>query len=200
MPRQPIRSSGLSRRATLAGAAAGIAAAGASRAAPAAAQEATPAADLAGHPLVGTWAVMSPGGVVPQTHGPDGSVVAAFAPNYVDPVLGLTFQGTALGRWEAVGERGARFTALQALSDADGTYVGSFLLAAGMEVSEDGQTWSSSGETRIVVRDATNTIVVDEVLPVEPVVTATRMGATAESVVLPVVAPGTGPAIGTPAA
>jgi hypothetical protein len=188
------------RRTVLGSALAAVPVAAAAVARPAAAQEATPAGDLAGHPLVGTWAVMSPGGVVPQTHGPDGSVVAAFPPNYLDPALGLTFQGTALGRWEADGERGARFTALQALSGPDGTYVGTFLLAAGMEVGEDGQSWSGSGETRIVVRDAANTVVVDEVLPVEPVVTATRVGATAESVVLPVVAAGAGPAIGTPTA
>ena len=46
---------------------------------PAAAQEAA-AGDLANHPLVGTWAVQTPGGVVPQIHGPDGSVIVAFPP------------------------------------------------------------------------------------------------------------------------
>ena len=60
----------------------------------AAAQE--EAVDLTGHPLVGTWAVMTPGGIVPQIHGADGSFIAAFPPNYVDPMLGLTFQGSAL--------------------------------------------------------------------------------------------------------
>jgi hypothetical protein len=72
--------------------------------------------DLAGHPLVGTWVVMTPGGVVPQTFGPDGSTVAAFPPNYVDPMLGLTLQGPALGRWEATSERQGHFTIIQALS------------------------------------------------------------------------------------
>jgi hypothetical protein len=145
--------------------------------------------------------VQTTGGVVPQTHGPDGSVVAAFPPSYVDPALGLTFQGTALGRWEADGERGARFTALQALSGPDGAYAGTFLLAAAVEVSEDGRTWTGTGPgARIVVRDAANTVVLDQEVPIDPPVTATRMGATAESVVLPVVAPGTAPAIGTPAA
>ena len=117
------------RRAALASALSAAAATAAAVARPAAAQEAA-AGDLAGHPLVGTWAVTTPGGVVPQIHAPDGSVVVAFPPNYVDPALGLTFQGTALGRWEADGDRIGRFTALQALSDADGAYVGTFLLAA----------------------------------------------------------------------
>lgn len=190
MRRRTVLGSALA--ATLAGTAAAIR--------PAAAQDG--AADLAGHPLVGTWAVASTGGIVPQTHGPDGSVVAAFTPNYIDPALGLTFQGTALGRWEATGDRTARFTALQALSDAAGTYVGSFLLAASMEVSEDGQTCRDSGQgPRIVVRDAANNVVVDLVEPLDSPVTATRMGATAESVVLPIIAPGAAtPAIGTPTA
>ncbi len=186
------------RRRTVLGSALAGAAAVTAVARPAAAQEG--AGDLAGHPLVGTWAVMTPGGVVPQIHAPDGSVVVAFPPNYVDPALGLTFQGTALGRWEADGDRIGRFTALQALSDAGGAYVGTFLLAAAVEVSDDGQTWSGAGlEGRIVVRDAANNVLLDEALPDDLVVTATRMGATAESVILPVLASGAAtPATGTP--
>jgi len=154
-----------------------------------AAQEATPEA-LAGHPLVGTWAVMTPGGVVPQTHGPDGSVIVAFPPNYVDPVLGLTFQGPALGRWESTGARSGRLTFLQALSDASGGYVGTFQLAADLETSEDGQSWTGTGPgPHIVVRDATNTATLDQVMPIDPPVTATRIGATIESVVIPVATP-----------
>jgi len=192
----------ISRRTALAGlGAAGAGLALAATVHPAAAQEAA-AGDLANHPLVGTWAVQTPGGVTPQIHGPDGSVVVAFPPNYVDPALGLTFQGTALGRWEADGDRIGRFTALQALSDADGAYVGTFLLAAAVEVSADGQTWRVSGQgPRIVLRDAANNVTLDELLPDDLAVTATRMGATAESVVLPVVAPGAAtPTVGTPTA
>ena len=155
------------------------------------AQEATPAA-LAGHPLAGTWAVMTPGGVVPQTHHADGSLIAAFPPNYVDPVLGLTFQGPALGQWESTGERTGRFTFIQALSDDAGTYIGTFQLADELEASEDGQSWSGSNEAHIVVRDAANAITVDEAIPFETPVTATRIGATIESVVLPVVTSMTG--------
>ena len=149
------------------------------------AQEATPDA-LAGHPLVGTWVVMSTGGLVPQTHGADGSFIAAFPPNYVDPALGLTFQGPGLGRWESTGARSGRFTFLQALSDADGASAGTFQLAGEIEVSEDGQSWSGTGPgAQIIVRDAANTVILDQVLPIDPPVTATRMGATIESVVPP---------------
>jgi hypothetical protein len=178
----------LSRRTAVAGlGAGGLAVALAARGT--AAQEGT--AEMAGHPLVGSWAVQTLGGVVPQLHGADGSIVAYFPPSYVDATLGLTFQGPALGRWEADGERGGRFTFLQALSDGDGAYVGTFQLSAGIEASEDGGTWAGIDQPRIIVRDAANTVVADEVLPLDPTPTATRIGATADSVVLPV-----GPATG----
>ena len=183
----------VSRRSALAGL--GVGGLGLTLAAPsrrAIAQEA--GGDLAGHPLVGTWAVMSPGGVNPQTHGPDGSVIAAFPPNYVDPVLGLTFQGSALGRWESTGARGGRIAFIQALSDGDGAYVGTFQFEADLDASEDGQSWTG-GAPRIVVRDAGNAGIFDQVVPVDPPVTATRVGATIDSVVLPVATP----AAGTPA-
>jgi len=147
------------------------------------------AGDLADHPLTGTWAVMSPGGVSPQTHGADGSLIVAFPPNYVDPMLGLTFQGPALGRWAAHGERTGHLTFLQALSDANGAYIGTFQLVAMIEASVDGQTWSGNTPPRVIVRDAVNNVIFDQVQPVDPPVTATRIGATAESVVLPVATP-----------
>ncbi len=151
--------------------------------------------DLANHPLVGTWAVMTPGGVVPQTHGSDGSFIAAFPPNYVDPALGLTFQGPALGRWESTGARGGRFTFLQALSDDAGANVGTFQLAADLEASEDGQTWAATTTAaRVIMRDAGNAVIFDQMVQVDPLVTATRIGATIESVVLPVATP----MVGTP--
>lgn len=145
--------------------------------------------DLVGHPLVGTWAVMTTGGVVPQTHHADGSIIAAFPPNYVDPGLGLTFQGPALGQWESTGARSGRFTFLQALSDDAGTYVGTFQLAADIEASEDGQSWSDNDEARIIMRDAGNAVVFDEVLGAGSPVTATRIGATIESLILPLATP-----------
>jgi hypothetical protein len=151
--------------------------------------------DLAGHPLVGTWLVMTPGAVVPQSHGPDGSILAAFPPNYVDPILGLTFQGVALGRWESTGARSGRFTFIQALSDDAGAYIGTWQLAGYLEASEDGQSWVGGQiPSRVIVRDAGNTVIFDEEEPVDQPVTATRVGATAESVVLPAT-----PAAATPA-
>jgi hypothetical protein len=129
------------------------------------------ASDLASHPLAGTWAALTPGGVVPQIHGADGSIIAAFPPNYVDPALGLTFQGPALGRWEANGDRTGHFTFIQAVSDANGTYIGTFQLADELEVSTDGQTWSGSPSAHIIMRDAANHVLVDEEIPFDSPVT-----------------------------
>lgn len=151
---------------------------------PAAAQEET--GDLASHPLVGSWAAMTSGGVVPQIHGADGSFIAAFPPNYVDPLLGLTFQGPALGQWAADGARSGRFTFIQALSDGSGAYVGTFQLSAQIEASEDGQGWSgANNQARVIVRDAANNVIFDEVTLVDPPVTAIRIGADPESMALP---------------
>ena len=149
------------------------------------------AGDLASHPLVGTWLVMTPDGVVPQTFSPDGSTFAAFAPNYVDPTLGLTFQGTLLGRWEASGERSGHFTLIQALSAPDGTYLGTVQFEADPEVSDDGQTWSTGKPQRVIIRDAGNNVIFDQVVPRDSPIPATRMGATMDSVVLPVATPAT---------
>lgn len=189
--RQPNRS--VSRRTALTAVGAGGLSLALAAARPVAAQD---TADLASHPLVGTWAVMTPGGIVPQIHGSDGSLIAAFPANYVDPMLGLTFQGSALGQWASDGERSGHLTFLQALSDADGVYIGTFQGGGTIELSEDGQTWSSVGPSLVIVRDVTNTVIFDEMTPADPPVTATRIGATFESVVLPVVSP----AAGTPIA
>ena len=185
---QPQSRDAVSRRTALAGlGAGGLGLALAAAARPAAAQDATAEA-MAGHPLVGTWAVMVPGAVIPQIFGSDGSVVAAFPPNYVDPVLGLAFQGPALGRWEATGERSGHFTVIQARSDAGGAYVGTFQYEANPELNADGQTLINTKPQRVIVRDAANTVTVDQVFQGPPV-TATRVGATMESVDLPPATP-----------
>ena len=145
--------------------------------------------DLATHPLAGTWAVMTDAGLVPQTHHADGSFIAAFPPNYVDPATGLTFQGAGLGQWERTGERSGRFTFLQVLADPAGAYAGTFQLSASIEASEDGRAWFGTDSPRIVVRDPGNTVVFDQVVPLGPPVTATRISATPDAFVMPEVRP-----------
>ncbi|MCA9877350.1 MAG: hypothetical protein KC442_06205, partial [Thermomicrobiales bacterium] len=146
-------------------------------------------ASLASHPLTGTWAALTEGGVVPQIHGADGSFIAAFPPNYIDPMTGLTFQGSGLGRWEPTGEHSGRFTFLQALATPDGAFLGSFQLAAEIEVSEDGQRWSGTTPPRAILRDATNAVVFDQVLPLPTPVTGVRIGTSIDSLILPEATP-----------
>lgn len=147
------------------------------------------AGDLDGHPLAGTWLVNTPEGLSPATFSADGSVTLAVPPSYVDPALGPTFQGPALGTWEAADERLGHFTVVQALSDAAGVYLGTFIFNGSPAVSADGQTFSQNTPQRVVLRDAANTIVLDEEFSMEPPVTATRIGATIESVVFPAATP-----------
>jgi hypothetical protein len=117
---------------------------------------------MANHPIVGAWLTMNPGdppSASPVSFTADGVMTVAWAPSYVDPQLGTVFQGTAIGAWEPTGERSIRFTIVQALSDADGAYLGTFTLEGYPEVSEDGRTFLDDGtRAKATVRDANNTV------------------------------------------
>ena len=103
----------------------------------------------------------------------------ASPPNYVDPQLGLTFQGSAIGVWEPTGARSVHCTLVQPLSAPDGTYLGTFTLDAYPEASEDGESFFDDGtKVHVTIRDATNTITLEvggEGEAVTPPVHAQRM-------------------------
>jgi hypothetical protein len=175
----------LSRRTALAGLGAG--GIGVALAAPgriAAAQDAS--ADLAGHPLTGTWLAMAnpaatdaPQFPAPSLFAADGTVLLVFPATQVGP-QGVVFNAPVMGVWEADGERRGHFTAVQLLSDANGASLGSITIDGYPEVSEDGQTFIDDGsKVMITIRDASGAIV-DQILPTgapagRPV-TAVRMG------------------------
>ncbi len=123
----------------------------------------TAAQDLAEHPIVGAWLVMNPGdppNASPAIFSADGTLTVAYVPSYLQPEGGVVLQGTAIGVWEPTGERGVHLTYVQALSDVDGTYLGTFTLDAYPEVSDDGQSFLDDGtQVRFTFRDANNTIV-----------------------------------------
>jgi hypothetical protein len=185
MPRETRHSSSsLSRRAALGGIGAAAVTLGLAQVDRSLAQEATPGA-VGRHPLAGTWLVNTPGGLSPATFAADGSVTLGVPPSYVDPALGTVFQGPALGSWEPDGERRGHFTVVQTLSDANGTYLGTVLFEGYPEVSADGQRFGGDTPQRVIVRDAANNVTFDQVIPMEPEVTGTRIGPAIESVVFP---------------
>jgi hypothetical protein len=52
-------------------------------------------------------------------------------------------------------------------------------------VSADGQRFGGDTPQRVIVRDAANNVTFDQVIPMEPEVTGTRIGPAIESVVFP---------------
>jgi hypothetical protein len=160
MSHDPRRSSSsLNRRTALAAAGAAATLLSLGHQDPAAAQAATPTA-MAAHPVVGAWLVMTPPPPSPVTFAADGLVTLGGPVNYVDPALGITFQTAALGVWEPTGERSVRFTAVQTLTDANGTFLGTITIQGRPSVSADGQILTDNDpESRLTMRDATNAIV-----------------------------------------
>lgn len=175
-------SSNLSRRAAIGGVEAAAAALGLSTVSRVAAQDATPGA-MAAHPMMGAWLVMNPGDpphASPVIISADGTSTVGDVPATIDPQLGLVFQGTPLGVWEPVGERGVHLTYVQGLATADGTYNGTFTLDAYPVASEDGESWSDDGtKVHITIRDAYNAITLEAggegADPITPPVHAQRM-------------------------
>lgn len=171
-----------SRRAALGGVGIAAAALGLTSVSRVAAQEATPSA-MTSHPMVGAWLVMNPGDpphASPVILSADGTTMVGDVPATIDPQLGLVFQGTPLGVWEPVGERGVHITYVQGLATADGTYNGTFTLDAYPVASEDGESFFDDGaKVHVTIRDAYNVITLEAggegADPITPPVHAQRM-------------------------
>jgi hypothetical protein len=131
----------------------------------ASAQDATPNA-LANHPLTGSWLAMAnpplpedPQVAAPSLFSADGSVLLMFPLTQAGP-QGVQFNSAYVGTWEADSERRGHFTAVQLLSDAAGTFLGSVTVDGYPEVSEDGLTFIDDGSKVIVtIRDPAGAIV-----------------------------------------
>ena len=173
----------VSRRTALAGlGAGGLGLALAARRVEAAAQDA--AADaLAGHPLTGTWLAKAnpPLPEDPQVTGPahfgaDGSVLLMFPLTQAGP-QGVVFNTAYVGIWEADSDRRGHFTAVQMLSDANGTFLGTVTVDGYPEVSEDGQTLIDDGSrVMVTIRDPAGAVVQQFPGAGARPVTGTRMG------------------------
>ncbi len=143
-----------------------------------AAQDATPAS-LAGHPLVGSWVAMTPFGASAETFAADGSFVAGY-PVVEQGPMGAAYYSAGVGVWESTGPQSGRFTAVQAITDVNGTSLGTLTIDGHLDVSDDGQRFvDDSPETTLTFRDASG-IVVAAITPFQgdgPIVpvTGTRM-------------------------
>jgi hypothetical protein len=174
---EPRVSSGVTRRAALAGlGAGGIGAALAARGRVAAAQEVQSDA-MANHPIVGAWMVTTPTGPALAVFSADGTNIQGVSTTQAGP-QGVTFTGAQVGTWEPVDERRVHFTGVQLLTDATGAFVGSVTIDGHPQVSDDGQSFiDDAPETTITIRDAANTVRdVINPFPGGPPATGVRMG------------------------
>jgi len=157
----------VSRRAAVTGLAGGSVALAASRLG-VSAQDAT--ADLANHPIVGTWLVGRAPNALSTTHwSPDGNMTNN-GPNVAIGSDGaLTYGDTPTGTWEPVSERGIHFTFTAATYDAAGTLTGYFTVDGHPVVSDDGMSfWDDAVEATVTIRDPSGAVVlvIDEVDPI----------------------------------
>ncbi len=146
------------------------------------AQDAMPES-LAEHPLAGTWLAMAnpplpedPQIAVPSLFATDGTVLLMFPLTQAGP-QGAQVNTAAVGTWEADSERRGHFTAVQVLSDLDGTFLGTATINGYPEVSEDGQTFLDDGAMVVVtIRDPAGAVLQEASGLGGRPVTAMRMG------------------------
>lgn len=137
------------------------------------------------HPLVGTWLMTPADGMVLTTFGTDGSFISVIATNSLNLTLAVKNQGLALGHWEPIGDHSAHFSAIQVFIDNDGTYVGSRTFEGHPVLIEDHQRFMDESPQHVVIRDAANVVIDDQLVPVVPPIVATRIGASPDSLVFP---------------
>ena len=88
----------------------------------------------------------------------------------------MQFNSAYVGTWEPETDRRAHFTAVQLLSDADGTFLGSVTVDGHPEASEDGQRFVDDNEMVVVtIRDAAGTVLQQVSGAGAPPVTGIRM-------------------------
>ena len=126
--------------------------------------------------------------------GADGSVIQGWAASSMGQ-QGVSFSGSGLGIWAPIDERTIEFTAVTAMSDADGNSTGTLTVDGHLDISEDGNAWiDDNSASTVTIRDKAGAVIAAISDPTAPPVTATRIRLKA-----PGFPEGTSPA-GTPAA
>ncbi len=170
--RQPDRP--VSRRAALAGlGAGGLGAALAATARGGAAQDA--AADMASHPLVGTWlSGTTPNDIALNYWGPDGSMTLQTIIVPGESEGSFVYNDQAMGVWEPISARGIHITFTWTTRDATGAPIGSTTVEGFPVASEDGMSFLDDG-TQVVVTLRDPTGVVTQVINTVPRVIGVRV-------------------------
>jgi hypothetical protein len=149
----------VTRRAALAGlGAAGLGLALATTSHHASAQDAT--AEMAKHPMVGTWlGGRTPDGLGTSHFGPDGSMINTGGEIAQTPSGALAINSLDLGVWEPVSARGIHLTFTEANYDETGTLLGYSTVDGYPVASEDGQSfWDDGTQVTITIRDTTGAV------------------------------------------
>ncbi len=154
------RDTSLSRRTALAGLGAGsLGLALAATARPAAAQDA--AAEMASHPLVGTWlAGRAPNDITVAHWGPDGNMTTNLPTVGVGPDGAIIYSDSSMGSWVPVSDRGIHFIFTNRTYDATGALTGYFTVEGHPVASEDGMSfWDDAIEATVTLRDPNGVVV-----------------------------------------
>lgn len=121
--------------------------------------------------MAGTWLAManpplpdSPQVAAPSLFGSDGTVLLMFPLTQAGP-QGVIANAPYVGVWEPDSDRRAHFTAVQALSDAEGNFTGTITVDGYPEASNDGQRFSDDGSrVMVTIRDAAGAVL-EQIMP-----------------------------------
>ena len=114
------------------------------------AQQATPTA-MDGHPLVGTW-LLDTNADDPE-NAPEVTIFTADGAYISVDAEGFPNHGV----WEASGERSATLTIVSPGMEEEGTFAGTFIVRATVEVDETGDTFTAQYTGEFVEPDGTET-------------------------------------------
>jgi hypothetical protein len=118
------------------------------------------AADMAGHPMVGTWLSGFTPSSLNVTHwGPDGSMTTNENMVEKTPEGAVVHSSLEMGVWEPVSERGIHFTFTSTHFDSTGTVRGTTTIDGYPVASEDGESfWDDLTQVTITDRDTTGAV------------------------------------------
>jgi len=140
--------------------------------------------DYSDHPLYGVWLAMAnpqlPGDppiAAPSIFAADGCVVLSF-PLSQRGANGVVFTSPFVGTWEPYDAQTGHFTAVQTVTDIEGTVLSVVTVDGHPRVNADGMTFEDDGQLNTVtIRDAAGSVitVVPPGTPLDRSITATRM-------------------------